>query len=365
MKYTKFFNSNPSVSGNNAMSNIEALAKFDTWLAGQKIINISVGESQDTYTPLTFTKENGETYTVNIPTVKGATGEKGEQGEQGEQGERGLRGETGLEALSIISVYESATIPVVNEGVTLNVDDFNRTPTTNEKTVMFVVTNDGGDIAKAYITDVTINSISDTTVNCMYNSVNEISTQSIINNFNYMGEWVSNNEYHKNDCVYIYKKEHYTELAKYYICIEDISNSTTKPDKDGAHWAIISTNASNYKYSSMLYNKKNIEIETNGSLPIGNNNYIHFVTLKMTQTSNVVNTFCITNSINKPTIDDFKNFLSVVSQDRYHCIMASGVNFMHISPSEGYHSDKAEAIISGIYNGSEQEIGIRLYYLDS
>lgn len=75
MKYTKFFNSNPSVSGNNAMSNIEALAKFDTWLAGQEIINISVGESQDTYTPLTFTKENGETYTVNIPTVKGETGQ--------------------------------------------------------------------------------------------------------------------------------------------------------------------------------------------------------------------------------------------------------------------------------------------------
>ena len=74
MNYNKFFNSNPSVSGNNAMSNIEALAKFDTWLAGQKIVNISAGESQDTYTPLTFTKENGETYTVNIPTVKGDSG---------------------------------------------------------------------------------------------------------------------------------------------------------------------------------------------------------------------------------------------------------------------------------------------------
>lgn len=76
MNYTKFFNSNPSVSGNNAMSNIEALAKFDTWLAGQEIIDISVGESQDNYTQLIFTKENGETYTVNIPTVKGETGEK-------------------------------------------------------------------------------------------------------------------------------------------------------------------------------------------------------------------------------------------------------------------------------------------------
>lgn len=100
MKYTKFFNSNPSVSGNNAMSNIEALAKFDAWLAGQEIIDISVGESQDTYTPLTFTKENGETYTVNIPTVKGetgATGPQGPKGDTGDTGEQGPKGDTGAQ----------------------------------------------------------------------------------------------------------------------------------------------------------------------------------------------------------------------------------------------------------------------------
>ena len=95
MKYDKFFNSNPSVSGNNAMSNIEALAKIDTWLAGQKIIDISIGESQETYTPLTFTKENGETYTVNIPTVKGATGPQGPKGATGPQGPKGDTGATG------------------------------------------------------------------------------------------------------------------------------------------------------------------------------------------------------------------------------------------------------------------------------
>ena len=95
MKYDKFFNSNPSVSGNNAMSNIEALAKFDTWLAGQKIIDISVGESQETYTPLTFTKENGETYTVNIPTIKGDAGPQGPKGETGATGPQGPKGDTG------------------------------------------------------------------------------------------------------------------------------------------------------------------------------------------------------------------------------------------------------------------------------
>ena len=95
MNYNKFFNSNPSVSGNNAMSNIEALAKFNTWLAGQEIIDISVGESQDTYTTLIFTKENGETYTVNIPTVKGETGATGPQGPKGDTGATGPQGPKG------------------------------------------------------------------------------------------------------------------------------------------------------------------------------------------------------------------------------------------------------------------------------
>ena len=95
MKYTKFFNSNPSVSGNNAMSNIEALAKFDVWLAGQEIINITAGEAQEEYTPLIFTKENGDTYTVNVPIIKGVTGPQGPKGDTGATGPQGPKGDTG------------------------------------------------------------------------------------------------------------------------------------------------------------------------------------------------------------------------------------------------------------------------------
>ena len=95
MKYTKFFNSNPSVSGNNAMTNIEALAKFDTWLAGQEIISVTAGEAQEGYTPLTFTKENGDTYTVNVPTIKGDTGAQGPQGPKGDTGATGPQGPKG------------------------------------------------------------------------------------------------------------------------------------------------------------------------------------------------------------------------------------------------------------------------------
>ena len=392
MKYNKFFNSNPSVSGNNAMSNIEALAKFDTWLAGQAIVNISVGESQDTYTPLTFTKENGETYTVNIPTVKGATGAQGpkgetgatgpqgpigatgpqgpigatgpqgpigetgaqgEQGPKGDTGAQGPRGESGLEALSIIRVYESATTPTVNGGVTLNVDDFNRTPTTNEQAIMFVITNDSPDIAKAYITGITVNTISDTTVNCMYNSVNEISTEPNINEFNYMGEWVSNNEYHKNDCVYYYKST--TKLATYYICVEDISNSTTTPNKDIAHWAVISTNASKYTKVYSTISKSNVLINSSTSFPIGSNNYIHFILLTVPGVGISVNTFCITNSSSKPSIDDFIAFLGEVAPGQYNCLIGNG---------DSTSNNEVDGLVNGIYYNSDGRIGFRKYLLN-
>lgn len=78
MDYKKFFNSNPSAAGNSAVTNVKALQEMQLWLGGQEIIDIKVGEAGDGYTPLTFTKENGDTYTVNIPTVQGKQGEGGQ-----------------------------------------------------------------------------------------------------------------------------------------------------------------------------------------------------------------------------------------------------------------------------------------------
>ena len=301
MDYKKFFNSNPSAAGNSAVTNIKALQEMQLWLGGQEIIDIKVGEAGDGYTPLTFTKENGDTYTVNIPTVKGATGD------------------TGLEALSIISVYESATIPTVNGGATLNIDDFNRTPNSGERAIMFVITNDGTDVAKIYITEVSINYVSDTTVSCIYRSVDEISTKPTINEFNYVGEWVSGDEYHKNDCVY-YRRSSYG-VNTYYICTENISNSTTSPNNDNMHWAVISTNATNYY--ELKYGYK-ITIETNASFQLNETSYIHLVTIKASSDTIIVDTFCITNSDSNPSVDDFINFLKVVTDTSNNYIMASG-----------------------------------------
>lgn len=483
MNYTKFFNSNPSVSGNNAMTNIEALAKFDTWLAGQEIISITAGEAQEGYTPLTFTKENGDTYTVNVPTINGVPGEKGDPGESGvsditagaisedngytvtpltfnfevgnsktvsikakdgekgdkgdtgdtgatglpylilytsistssdtptngtitsgrfnrqpvvgdyfialwnnlsgdhyiiickvdsitlenntinyivygsvkygEKGDKGNTGDSGLEALSITSVYKATATPTPNAGFTLTVNDFNRTPITNERAVMFVVTDDSTSLPEAYITSVVVNSVSGNTVNCMYESVQYIVVNSpSANEFNYMGAWLSNNEYHKNDCVYYYVAN--TKAKTYYICTEDISGSTTTPQSDITHWAIISTNASCYKELYILANKSSVVIETNTSAQINELMYIHFITLNVSNGSEIVDTFCITNSNSQPSIDDFINFLENSAPDKQHCIMANGRLKV---------GNDIVSIINGVHYGSNDSFYFRCYYI--
>lgn len=338
MDYKKFFNSNPSAAGNSAVTNIKALQEMQLWLGGQEIIDISVGESQDTYTPLTFTKENGDTYTVNIPTVKGVTGSTGDKG---------------LEALSITTIYKATSIPTPSASFTLTTNDFNRIPTTNESAIMFVVTDDS---TEAYITSVVVTSVSDDIVNCMYESVQYIVVNSLSpNEFNYMGKWVQNNDYHKNDCVY-YKDDNLTYVDTFYICIEDVSNSTASPNNDSTHWAPISTNASKYKEDYTIFIGEGLQIRTSGSIKLSDGFYIHFVTLE--QNTNdielIINTFCITNSANSPSLDDFETFVSSVAPDADNCIMASGrLNNLGTT----------KALVNGLFDRGGSSLYVRLCYI--
>ena len=164
MDYKKFFNSNPSAAGNSAVTNIKALQEMQLWLGGQEIINISVGEIQDGYVPLTFTKENGDTYTVNIPAVKGETGPQGPKGETGATGPQGPKGETGatgpqgpkgetgatgpqgpkgdtgekgLEGLQCYYVANLATKPNIGYDITVHNSYFNRTPFIGDSVSIF------------------------------------------------------------------------------------------------------------------------------------------------------------------------------------------------------------------------------------
>lgn len=56
---------------------------------------------------------------------------------------------------------------------------------------------------------------------------------------NYMGDWVENNSYVENDIVYY--------APSSYICISDISGSSTAPDEDTEHWQLFARgNAPSY-----------------------------------------------------------------------------------------------------------------------
>lgn len=223
MKYTKFFNSNPSVSGNNAMSNIEALAKFDTWLAGQKIISITAGEAQEGYTPLIFTKVNGETYTVNVPTITGATGATGPQGPkgdtgatgpqgpkgdtgatgpqgpkgdigpqgpkgdtgatgpQGPKGEPGSPGENGKEGLACIEVQSVESEPTVGFTTDYTSDtSFNREPFVGEKFTSFILTNDSAGASSCYLCSFTVQNINTSIVSCIATDVKKLVVSSAV-----------------------------------------------------------------------------------------------------------------------------------------------------------------------------------------
>lgn len=53
--------------------------------------------------------------------------------------------------------------------------------------------------------------------------------------YNYMGNWVSQNEYHDNDNV--------TYNGTTYVCIEAVNGSTVTPDKDTTHWSVFAAAA--------------------------------------------------------------------------------------------------------------------------
>ena len=169
-----------------------------------------------------------------------------------------------------------------------------------------------------------------------------------------MGEWVSGNEYHKNDCVYCYNTSA-TTLATYYICLEDISNSTTTPNNDIAHWAVISTNASNYSKVFLTIYKPSVRINSSTSFPIASDKYIHFIRLTTSYNEIKVDTFCITNSSSKPSIDDFITFLGEVAPNQSNCLIGNGDRFSN---------NKVDGLINGIYYISSTSIGIRIYLLN-
>ena len=237
MDYKKFFNSNPSAAGNSAVTNIKALQEMQLWLGGQEIISVTAGEAQEGYTPLIFTKENGDTYTVNIPTLKGdtgatgaqgpkgdtgATGPQGPKGDTGPQGPNGDTGETGKEGLVCVEIQTSETTPSVGYTTTYTTDtSFNREPDVGEKFTTFILTTGETDTSSCYLCAFVIQSVSGGIATCLATEVNKLEVVSKSNTISYKHEFVNQNNFTFHDEVIVDGN-----LGKHIISISNTTDNT-------------------------------------------------------------------------------------------------------------------------------------------
>ena len=151
-------------------------------------------------------------------------------GIEGPQGPQGATGPTGPTALVTLYNYGINIEPVPGTTITENVTAFNRTPQIGERYFKQFY-GIGSITGRSWLCIMTVQSISSgTTYTCRVNNAVE-TTGAEGKSFNWMGEWVSSNEYHENDVI--------CYLNKLYINILAVNGSTTTPDADATHWQLM------------------------------------------------------------------------------------------------------------------------------
>ena len=174
------------------------------------------------------------------------------QGVQRITGTNGTNGADGKPALMYGSRYSSVGEPSTGKPMSLNLASFSRTPAINELFLLLSSYNTGGaspqNIMFAGIAQVT--NISGTTVTAEYTTLERITGNNGANGadgqgFNYMGAWVSENEYHEYDVV--------TYNGSSYVNILAISGSATPPASDATHWNIFAERGAQGPSGSPLY----------------------------------------------------------------------------------------------------------------
>lgn len=110
--------------------------------------------------------------------------------------------------------------------------------------------------------------------------------------YNYMGAWISNNEYHENDNV--------TYNGTTYVCISAINGSTTPPASDPTHWAVFAAAAT----------KDNFPVSAQNQL------YAHYIDLAFAGTNgNMQGTIYFINSNAARVVGtDIETFYNSISQ---------------------------------------------------
>ena len=175
---------------------IEANAvKGDKGDKGDTVVSVQIGSTTTGEAGTNASVTNVGTNTEAILDFTIPKGVKGDKGDTGATGERGEKGEQGL----------AASIAI---GTVTSVDNSQPAKVTNSGTAQ--------------------NAILDF----------EIPKGLDGKSFNYMGEWVENNEYYIDDVV--------KYGGNQYICIKDVSQSATSPDLDTTNFSLFLS--SNYKW---------------------------------------------------------------------------------------------------------------------
>lgn len=152
---------------------------------------------------------------------------------QGPQGEPGPQGDDGLSALTYTNILEAGKIPENNTTVTLKINYFNRNPLVGDDFIGIYKYSNRTWIVTATITNIL--SIVQSTGRIV--SAIEITGPQgeAGQGYNWMGNWVSENEYNPYDCVF--------SNGSAYICIAAVNGSTVRPENDATHWQIMALGA--------------------------------------------------------------------------------------------------------------------------
>ena len=153
-------------------------------------------------------------------------------GVQGPQGQTGPKGDDGLSALTYTNNIGAGKIPENNTTVNLVNSYFNRNPLINDDFIGIYVYSQ-----RTWIVACTVTNTSPTNTTARIVYAREITGPQGEDGqgYNWMGNWVSENEYHPYDCVF--------SNGSAYICIAAVNASTTRPENDATHWQIMALGA--------------------------------------------------------------------------------------------------------------------------
>lgn len=147
----------------------------------------------------------------------------------GVQGPPGEKGEKGDDAFESTDFFEG--IPAINSTFSLN--NYNRRPIQNDKFLTFAKDKAGtrGWLISCSVTPQLKGQVKNFTEVTGPQGPQGADGQG----YNWMGNWVSENEYHPYDCVF--------SNGSAYICIAAVNASTKRPENDATHWQIMALGA--------------------------------------------------------------------------------------------------------------------------